>query len=775
MSNAEKDIDSVFFIKIFLVYLCITAVTLLCLLLFFKNFSWVDLSPQAITDIPESLMLYDKNDELAAAANGGQNRIFIKLDDLPEHVKMAFVAAEDARFYEHNGIDIKRIFGAALSDIRAGYFKEGGSTITQQLIKNSHLTGTKKLSRKLQEALLACQLESRYTKDEILEMYLNYIYFGNGAYGIEAAAQTYFSKSASELSVAQAAALAGVIKSPANYSPSAEPENCLARRNHVLELMYKYGFIDFEAYDSASKEALAVTDAPALNCDYGFFTDEVLKSASEILNISIDRLLTGGYGIYTSLDISVAEKTQELLNNNELFPGDGVQCAVIVMETQTGAISCIFGGRQYETRMGFNRATMAMRSPGSTIKPLLVYAPALESRIITAATVLKDEKKVFNGYSPNNFKDRYYGNVTVRDALVKSLNVPAVEIFERMGIERGKRFAQEAGIVFDRFDNNLSLALGGFTKGVSPLMLASAYQCLGNGGVKNEAYYINRITDSEGRTVYSRPQSDGKRVFSAETAYIIGDILKDAANKYGSPFAKLKKQNISAKTGTASYRDKGNSDIWVASYNCEYTVVVWQGYDNTDPEHCLASSATGSKYPSVIAASIFDSIYADGRAEPFAQRPAGIKEITLDKDALYDGSSELATELTPDKSRISELFIAGTEPTEYSSYYSVPKACEINAAVSGGTVTVSIVPRNSYTLYRIYRITDNEHLQIAALSGRAGETLSIEDGSAHGTVSYYAIPEHKELKNNDGSPLLGKASRLISVTVESTDYYPNTA
>ena len=215
------DIGAAFFIKLLLVYLCITAFVLLALLLFFKNFPMVDLSPQAITDIPESLRIYDSDDELALTASGSQRRIFIELSQLPPDVKNAFVAAEDARFYSHNGIDLRRIFAAAAADIKSGSYKQGGSTITQQLIKNSHLSGTKKLSRKIQEALLACQLEARFSKEEIMQMYLNYVYFGNGAYGIEAAARTYFDKSASELTLAESAALAATVKAPVDLFPGA--------------------------------------------------------------------------------------------------------------------------------------------------------------------------------------------------------------------------------------------------------------------------------------------------------------------------------------------------------------------------------------------------------------------------------------------------------------------------------------------------------------------------------------------------------------------------
>ena len=253
--------------------------------------TWADLTPEKITDIQESLRIYDKNGKLISLLNAGENRTKIEIETLPDYVKYAFISAEDARFYTHQGVDIKRIFGALLADLKAGYFKEGASTITQQLVKNSHLTSAKTLPRKLQEAVLAYQLEQIYEKDEILEMYLNYIYFGNRAYGIESAAQTYFNKSASRLSLAEAALLAGVIKSPSKYAPHIKPENAVSRRNLILGLMCEYGYISEEERDKARQEELVLHENPAYEISYGYYIDMLLEQSAQALDMEIEELL----------------------------------------------------------------------------------------------------------------------------------------------------------------------------------------------------------------------------------------------------------------------------------------------------------------------------------------------------------------------------------------------------------------------------------------------------------------------------------------------------
>lgn len=768
--NKNNDLNLQFFIKLLLVYLVTTALIVISLITFFKSFPIEDISPQALTCLPQALRIYDRNDQLLTTASGEQNRIFISVDDLSHHTKMAFVAAEDARFYAHNGIDIKRILSAALSDIKAGYYKEGASTITQQLIKNSHLTSDKKLSRKIREIILSLQLESRYKKDEIMEMYLNYIYFGNGCYGIEVAAQKYYNKNASDLTIAESASLAGIVKSPTNYSPYTNYEAFIKRRNTVLDLMLKYGHITKDEHSKALSEKVNLSSKSRNDNSYGYIVDQILIEASGRLNITIDELLNGGFHIYTTVDQELTEIARSVISNDQFFPSDTAQCAVVMLDSKTGAVLSLIGGREYSVRMGFNRATMARRSPGSTIKPIVVYAPAIEQRMITAATVINDQKKSFGNYTPENFNSKYYGNVTVRDALIRSLNIPAVEILSSIGVETGKKYAGAMGVDFDMRDTGLSLALGGMTKGISPLQLASCYQSLANMGTHCDSYFINRICNSQDVEVFVEKQKT-QSVYSEDTAFIVNDILKDASKKSGSPFSSLPFQ-ICVKTGTASYKGLGNSDIWVAAYNSEYTIVVWQGYDHTSDQSLIPQNVTGNKYPSMIASSILGAIYKNGDHPESYPVPKGIIQAELDKDSLKSGKVLLSTQYTPSTSTTKEYFINGTEPQEYSEYYNLPRACDVAVHLANTFPIVTIEALNDYTYYDLYKIMDGDHHFLYRFSGKENSALSYCDTEAYGSVKYYVIPEHMYVTDLDGSPLIGKAGKLISVNIPKPSIGP---
>ncbi len=772
--NEKKDINLSFFIKVLAVYIGISVFILCVMIILLRTVNVVDLSPDALTSLPEALSIYDSSDNLVTTKSGEQNRIFIDINQLQQHTVMAFVAAEDARFFSHNGIDIKRIFGALLSDIKAGYFKEGGSTISQQLIKNSHLSATKKISRKIQEVILALQLESRYSKEDILEMYLNYIYFGYGSYGIQVAANTYFNKNASELTISESAALAGLIKSPTNYSPYTNIDAFITRRNRVLDQMLEQQIITKEQHETAINEELNINKNNNGSESYGYFIDHILNEAASLTQKSIDEYLNGGYHIYTTLNTEISDYANQVINDSEVFPSNDVECAVVIMDSKNGSVYSLIGGRKYTSRLGFNRATMAKRSPGSTIKPLLVYAPALQSESITAATVLLDEKKSFGSYSPDNFNDKYYGNVTVRDSLIKSLNIPSVELLDKIGIDNCKSYLMKMGYEFDKADIGLPLALGGLTNGITPLELSSYYQTLANSGIQSTPNFIRKITDNNGNEVYnqSKQSTKDKRIYSTETTYIINDILREAAQKYASPFRQVN-SSICAKTGTASYKDIGNSDIWVCAYDSNYTIVVWMGHDKTDSQHHIPQSVTGSKYPSVIAASILKKIYSKQSPADTYAPPDNVISIPLDGDALKNGEVYLATELTPAKVIKTEYFIKGTEPKDYSEYYSVPNECDINVDASTGIPIISITPNNNFTFYHLYRISQGEHKLLTTMAGEKDHPLSYCDTDAYGTVKYYVIPEHRYITSLDGSALLGKASRLVEATAAGTTQSPS--
>ncbi|HJA68797.1 MAG TPA: PBP1A family penicillin-binding protein [Firmicutes bacterium] len=753
------------------VCLCVIAVLFTSAYYILGVNTWADLTPEKITDVQESLRIYDRNGKLISLLNAGENRTKIEIETLPDYVKYAFISAEDARFYSHEGVDIKRIFGALLADLKAGYFKEGASTITQQLIKNSHLTSEKTLPRKLQEAVLAYQLEQMYEKDEILEMYLNYIYFGNRAYGIESAAQTYFNKGAAELTLAEAALLAGVIKSPSQYAPHIKPENAVKRRNLVLGLMCEYGYITEEERDNAREEELVLHENPAYEISYGFYIDMLLEESAQALDMEIEELLCSGYSIYANLDSSLQGYLEEVYADDSNFPeaeGDiKPQSAAVVLDNKTGGIVAVMGGRSNDTRFCLNRAYMMKRSPGSTIKPIMVYAPAFEKGILSPASILIDERKSFDGYSPRNFNDKYYGSITVREALIKSLNVPAVETLEMVGIDEAKEYASNLGIPFDEQDKNLALALGGFTYGISPLDLAGAYQALGNNGIQLDTSCIIKICDENGEEIYEPPRN-AHQAISRETAFMLSDILEDAA-EYGSTAINLNLSfPVSVKTGTVGYTGAdGYSDAWTAAYNSDYTIVVWLGYDKTTPEQYLKNGITGSTYPARIAGKLFNYLYS-GKQAPEFTAPETVVSMDIDMLTLKnDGVITCATKDTPEIYRMTDYFNVKYAPTQASQYWTEPNppeelSCYLNELRQP---VISFNAEESYVKYKLYRIDKDSHTLIGWAMGESGEALNIIDTAAEpGEHSYYILPEHNDAYRH-GTALTGKISQIVTITV----------
>ncbi|MBQ7304842.1 MAG: transglycosylase domain-containing protein, partial [Clostridia bacterium] len=335
--------------------------------------SWQTLDVNKLTNLAQTGAIYDKDGAYVTTLVGTENRTVIDMDDLPRHVVDAFLAAEDLRFYKHPGFDITRILGAVVSNLRSGAYSQGASTITQQLVKLSHLSSQKTIARKLEEIYLALQLEQQFEKDEILEMYLNYIYFGQGAYGIQAAAQVTFGVDAKDLTPAQAATLAAAIKAPSAYSIQTAPQANADRRSYILGVMLQEGMLTQQEYDAAMQEAITAEESTAAATAYGWFVDAVLDEAELQLDVSAETLLAGGYRIDTTLDRAMQSVLDEQYTK-DIFPanakdGTPVQSAAACVDTNTGAVRAIVGGREYTTRRGLNRATQLRRQPGSALKP----------------------------------------------------------------------------------------------------------------------------------------------------------------------------------------------------------------------------------------------------------------------------------------------------------------------------------------------------------------------------------------------------------------------
>ena len=642
----------------------------------FNVADWQRLDPGKLTNLAETGAIYDKDGNYVTTLVGRENRTVIDTSTLPRHVVDAFLAAEDLRFYKHPGFDVIRILGAVVNNVKSGDFDQGASTITQQLVKLSHLSSQKTIARKLEEIWLALQMEQLYSKEQILDLYLNYIYFGQGAYGIQAAAQVTFGVDAAELSPAQAAALASAIKAPSAYSIQAAPENNRQRRDYILSVMRDEGMLTQAQYDAAVQEQLTPKKASAVQTAYGWFVDAVLDEAELLLDVSAEMLLAGGYRIDTTLDPAMQTVLDQQFENTSVFPGnakDGtpVQAAAAAIENASGAVRAIVGGRQYETRRGLNRATHLRRQPGSALKPLAVYAPAVEYAGWTAASVILDEPTSFGSYAPKNAGNAYYGNVTLRAALKNSLNIPAVKVIEEIGVGTARRYLTNVGIELDNRDWNLSLALGSMTYGASPVQMAAAYAPFANGGTFHAPYFIEAITDRSGAVLY-RHHDSGTRVLSRQSAYLLTDLMRTViASGTGTRLNSAGVQ-VAGKTGTVNMAGGGNRDAWMNAYTPDLSVCVWMGFDEPDQNHRLSNSVSGGTNPASLARNFLKAWYAN-KKKPTFRSPGGFVTVTLDKKAIeWRGEPMLATSLTPDAYKIKEIFIEGTQPTKKSDVWQPP-------------------------------------------------------------------------------------------------------
>lgn len=722
---------------------------------------WVDFDVYRITGCDRTSIIYDGQSDVVTRLHGVQDRTWVSISELQPSTVYAFISAEDARFFEHEGVDVIRIAGAIVADIKAGSYVQGASTISQQLIKLSHLTSEKTISRKAEEAALAYEMERQYSKEDILEMYLNYVYFGGGYYGIEAAAEGYFGVHASDLTLDQSAMLAGILKSPSGYAPHINYAASINRRNNILRLMRDYGYItDDEKKQAAARRPTILHDK---NEEYsGYYTDAVTKSAAALMGITVDELIRGGYSIYSAMDSDIQHYCEEMFKNGELFPAEDSEASIVVLEPSTGMVVAMVGGRSYTGGISFNRATDIRRQPGSVIKPVIAYAPAFEYLNYTAADMILDEETTFADYTPSNYGNKYYGWVTVREAVTKSLNVPAVKTLSAVGVYRAKDFAKRCGIEFDDKDDSLALALGGFTYGVSPLQIAGAYSCFASGGIYNTPTLIKKITDRNGLTVYEY-RKDSRRVMSEANAYILTSMLKSVVTEGTGHRLNTLDIPIAGKTGTVGLAN-GNRDAWMAGYTPEYTAVVWQGYDS-DRLGLLPSSATGGTYPALMLYELFNHIYPDGRSGDF-EKPESVKQYSIDAKTLKkQHKAVLANAMTPQSSRVTEYFTEETAPEDVSGYWAVPGSAQNLLAVrEEGGVMVSFDCPDDFGMYTLWRSEAGKaEKPLMTWNGREGHIEYIDAAVKPGKGYRYRVTvKHEELLIGD-EPVEGLTTRYAFV------------
>lgn len=729
---------------------------------------WKKLDLNLIYAQPRASVVYDASGAAVGTFASGENRVWTNLDQIPETVRNAFIAAEDQRFYRHHGINFKRILGAMLANLRSGSYSQGASTITQQLIKLTHLSETKTLARKAQEAVLAMQLERKLTKDQILECYLNTIYFGKGAYGIGAAAQAYFGKEPGQLTLAESALLAGVIKAPSSYAPHINPDKALQRRDLILGEMLECGFITDRQAEAAKQEALHLVNSGETQ-RYGWFMDAALDEAASLLSLSVDDVLSAGYAIDTAFEPDLQSAADLLFENDANFPVDAsdgtcVQAALVAMRPETGEICALVGGREYSVRRGLNRATQTCRSPGSAIKPVSVYAAAIDAYDFTPTSLVEDTPREFaGGYSPGNAGGKTYGTVTLREALSRSLNIATVDLADLIGVNAVRAYAAKFGLPLSWQDDNLALALGSMTDGVSPAQLCAAYAALSNGGVRVEPHLIRKITDPDGRVVY-QAEASTERAVQDSTAYMLTDMLKTAASSGSARALSAAGLPVAGKTGTVADADGSTRDIWTAAYTPDLALTVWMGYDTPDDNHRLASSEGGSGYPARLCAALFKDAAPILLKSDFA-RPDSVRVALVDALALQADQVLLATAATPPEYVAAELFHPNHMPETYSENWSAPKSVDDLTLLSGPgeTPILQFTARSENAEYLILRTVDGVTDILATLTGGEGESLRYADETADLSepARYTVLPRHRLLMER-GVTLTGKESAAVA-------------
>ena len=683
----------------------------------------------ALDEQAQTSFIYDANGNLITEYKGIENRVMVSIEAMPTYLQQAFVAVEDARFYTHDGVDLKRIVGAFVSNLTSSS-TQGGSTITQQLIKNTLLSSEQSYKRKIQEAYLALQLETTYTKDEILECYLNTIWLGENYYGVQTAAEGYFGKQLHELTLRECAMLAGICNSPYYYNPrrnfytrQKEGVDYVAitnnRTDYVLRCMYENQFITYEQYQEALDPATANVLKTDPNTGSGMYpyAHYVEYAVSEVIDIFLElrglpdtpanrsamenELRTGGYRVQLAIDPEIQQTVQDTISGWTKYPslrdpsdkvmrssnGDGTytetvqpQAAAVVVDYRTGEIKAIIGSRNEPTvKKTLNRAVDMKMPVGSSIKPISVYAPAIELGA-SPASIVSNMPLPIAGWKdnkgrdswPQNYGGSYYaGPQTLRKALINSHNTAAAQTLMTMvGVERSVDFLHRLGIDDDHIDATpFGLSLG--SSGITPLQMTAAFGVLANGGVYQEPISVLGISDSEGNVIWDgHAQQERRRVFSESTAYLVVDMLKDAVKSGTGTSAKISGQTVAGKTGTNSDQ-KG---VFFSGMTGYYVSSIWIGHDNYK---ALSSKTTGSSAAAPLWQAYMKKIHAGLPNQDILGGNPG--EYGLTKVTTCAVSGQLATSAcrndAMDYGTVTDYWTAGTAPTVYCQMHTTQRIC----------------------------------------------------------------------------------------------------
>lgn len=585
-----------------------------------------------------SSQVFDIHGRLITTLHSDQNRLPIDINKVPQNLQNAFIAAEDNRFYDHIGIDPIGIVRAIVTNVTNRGIAQGGSTITQQLAKNAFLSQEQTMKRKIQEAMLALEIERKYSKKEILEMYMNQIYFGQGAYGIQTAAKTYFGKDVDQLTLAQCAMLAGLPKSPNYYSPFNNLQEAKNRKNTVVDQMVKYGYISEEEGAQAKAADLDLTEnkQTSENPESASFVDYVSREVAN--RYGDDALYKEGLKIYTTMDAEKQHAAVQALKNlpDNYTDENGLtqpQGAIVSIDPKTGHILAMVGGRGQDS---FNRASQAVRQPGSAFKPF-VYVTALQHGM-TPSTTMEDKKVSYGSWTPQNASKSYSGTMTLSDALANSVNTVAVQVADKVGTSNIIANAKKMGITtLDAKDDNLAMALGGLTHGVTPLEMASAYGTFANRGVHVKPTAIVKILDRNGNVLENKSTmqkgNTQNQVMSEKEAYEITYMLEGVIS-HGTGTAASIGRAAAGKTGTTD----DNKDAWFVGYTPDIVTAVWMGDDT-------GSHTLGEVYGGTIPAQIWHDYMVEATSDAKSNEfsiPAGMERIVEQPKAEKPSPTKIA-------------------------------------------------------------------------------------------------------------------------------------
>lgn len=708
------------FIKVFLIILFICILACLIGVAFYISSIYVSarampLNKEALSSPYISLQVFDSENRPIKEDNE-INKAVVNISNISDSTKNAFISIEDKSFYNHHGVNYKRIFKAMINNLKARSLKEGASTITQQLVKNTQLTSEKTFERKIKEIALAQRLEKNYTKDEILELYLNVIYFGNNCYGIENASNYYFSKDAKDLSLEESAMLAGLIKSPAKYSPIKNYDNALSRRNLVLKEMYQDKCISASEYNLAKNSPINLNINNQPKNKLNSYSQASIDEAEEVLGIPARQIALKGYKIYTYQNSEKQEALDEALKKQNISS----DYAGIVIDNEGHSIVAYNGNSIF-------KILDAKRQPGSCIKPILVYGPALNEDIIYPCSQLLDEKTTISDYTPKNVGGVYRGYVSARDALSKSINIPAVKVLSYVGIDKAKAYAEHMGIEFDAKDDSYTLALGGMTYGVNIKDLAGAYSSFANNGSYSKPRFISFITDKNNKLIYiNKPKTE--QVMREDSAYLLTDMLRTCAKTGTAKKLASLGIDIASKTGTVGKKNsKQNLDAWNVSYTKDQTCAVWLGnLDNSPIDYA------GGNQPTEIVKNYF-SLVSD--ISTF-DRPSSIVERDIDETELNENHRiMLANVYMPERYKHKELFSSLNLPSDISEKFTKIDDVNFASKVENDSAVITFDAKN----YLTYVFKENGKT-LTSISGKNGEQkvyLSMSGSKLNIVVEYF--------------------------------------